>query len=188
MKETVEAVKADLVARGLDLSGPCGAFAICKRVAWALRADGAGLLAKPSGNNCEGYATDVICYPDGRTFDILIDGGGQNGPTWEQHHPHDPSVAARYRPAFDPGDQPKPDPIVNKPDPTVVDLQALVAQINRIGARVDDIWNEVTATRAIAQAIYDKPAPTLELPPQPPPPVYETPTRFFGTVVSTPRR
>lgn len=181
-KEVVEQVKADLVARGVDLSGPCGAFAICKRVAWALRHTGAGLLAKPSGNNCEGYATDVICYPDGRTFDILQDGGGANGPQWDQHLPHDPAIAERYRPAIDPGDGPKPDPGGNKPDPgTVVDLAALVAQINRIGTRVDDIWAEVALTKAIAKAIHDKPEPVIVWPP------YETPIRFIGTVTSTPR-
>jgi hypothetical protein len=174
MKETVEQVKADLVARGEDLSGPCGAFKITRRVAWALRDSGAGLLSKPSGNNCEGYATDVICYPDGRTFDCLIDGGGQNGPTWEQHHPHDPAVAARYRPAIDPGDAPDPEPEPEpepqpEPVPELPDLAAVIAQIQHMSKRVDEIRNEFVLTRASIQAVYEKPAP-----------VYRN--RFIGTI------
>lgn len=190
MKETVETVKAYLEARGEDLSGPCGAFKITKRVAWALKDTGAGLLEKTSGNNCEGYAADVICYPDGRTFDILEDGGGKNGPRWAQHLPHDPAVAARYRPAIDPGDVPdsgnqnKPDPGGNKPDPGTVDLSALLAQIQHIASRVDDIRAELVLTKAIAKAIHDKPDPVITWPPFP---AYETPIRFIGTVTSTPK-
>src|SRR5437773_305690 len=56
--DVVAAVKAELEARHVDLSGPCGAFAITKRVAWRLRNDGAGLLPKSGGTNCEGYSTD----------------------------------------------------------------------------------------------------------------------------------
>jgi hypothetical protein len=154
VKETVEQVKADLVARGEDMSGPCGAFKITKRVAWALRDSGAGLLSKPSGNNCEGYATDVICYPDGRTFDILIDGGGQNGPTWEQHHPHDPAVAARYRPAIDPGDGPQPEPEPEpepEPQPQPVDLSAVLAQLQRMSEQLDRASNDARDAKVAAQ-------------------------------------
>lgn len=97
----VEAVKAHLEAIGTNLSGPCGAFAITQRVAWELRSTGAGLLSKPAGNNCDGYATDIICYPNGQLIDILTDGGGANGPSWNTSDVVDP---ARYRPAFDPGD------------------------------------------------------------------------------------
>src|SRR5688572_15243198 len=49
----VAAVKERLRADGVDLIGPCGAFAITKRVAWGLRATGAGLLSKPYGNQCD---------------------------------------------------------------------------------------------------------------------------------------
>jgi hypothetical protein len=186
MKETVEQVKADLVARGVDLSGPCGAFQITRRVAWALRDSGAGLLEKRSGNNCEGYATDVICYPDGSTFDILEDGGGINKPRWAQHIPHDPAVAARYRPAIDPGDGPKPEPEPEpepepKPEPKPVDLSALLAQIQHIASRVDDIRAELVLTKAIAKAIHDRPEPVITWPP------YQTSIRFVGTVTSTPK-
>src|SRR4051812_30041603 len=77
--DVVDSVKADLRARGVDTSGPCGALAITKRVAWRLRGEGAGLLFKNWGNQCEERATDIIVYPDGRIFDILHDAGTDNG-------------------------------------------------------------------------------------------------------------
>ena len=91
----VAAVKAQLKAKGVDLSGPCGAFAITKRVAWGLRANGAGLLSKPGGNNCEGFAVDIVCFRDGRAFDILSDAGGTNGPGWSATDVDD--LAGRWR-------------------------------------------------------------------------------------------
>lgn len=80
----VKSVKADLVMRHVPLGGPCGAFEITKGVAWQLRGEGAGLLSKPEGNNCQGYSTDIVCYPDGTIIDILFDAGGANSPTWDQ--------------------------------------------------------------------------------------------------------
>lgn len=95
----VAQAKEDLESAGHDLSGPCGAFSIVRLAAWRIGGD-AGLLSKPSGNNCEGYATDIIVYPNGRIYDVVIDGGGRNGPTWRDAGVVDPS---RYRPAVDPG-------------------------------------------------------------------------------------
>ena len=97
--EYVAAVKAMLQAQGVNLSGPCGAFAITKRVAWGLRATGAGLLSKPAGNNCEGFATDIVAFHD-RAFDILSDGGGTNGPNWSETGVDD---LANMAPAVSPG-------------------------------------------------------------------------------------
>ena len=82
--QLVTAIKNQLLAQGVDLAGPCGAFAITKRVAWALRSTGAGLLSKRSGNHCDGYATDILCYPTGQIRDILGDGGGANTPLWSE--------------------------------------------------------------------------------------------------------
>jgi hypothetical protein len=79
----VAAVKAQCLGAGMDLSGPCGAFAIVRRVAWGLRAVGYGLLDKPGGNNCEKFSTDVIVCPNRRDIvDLLQDGGGANTPLW----------------------------------------------------------------------------------------------------------
>lgn len=97
----VRAVKARLEATGVPLDGPCGAFEITKRVAWQLRATGAGTLDKPSGNNCGGRSVDIIAYPDGRLVDILSDAGGSNGPVW---NPIEPVDASRWRAPMDPGD------------------------------------------------------------------------------------
>jgi hypothetical protein len=97
----ISQVKNDLISRGIDLSGPCGAFEITKRAAWILRSSGAGLLSKPSGNNCQGFSVDVIVYSDGYAYDILSDSGGNNGPTWQPL----PILIdlSRYTAAFDPG-------------------------------------------------------------------------------------
>jgi hypothetical protein len=97
--EYVAQVKARLQAAGVPLNGPCGALAITKQVAWDLRTSGAGLLSKPGGNNCEGYATDVIAYHD-RAYDILGDGGNANHPQWAETDVDD--LANRWRPAVQP--------------------------------------------------------------------------------------
>ena len=98
--ELIASIKADLVARGVSLTGPCGAFEITKRVAWALRGEGIGLVAKNAAQNgCnangERYAIDALMLRDGQTWDILINGGGDedanrqpipgtgNGPAWQ---------------------------------------------------------------------------------------------------------
>jgi len=77
-------VKERLMAAGISLAGACGAFEITKRVAWDLRHLGYGLLAKPGGNNCDGFATDVIVCPNRVDIvDLLGDGGGRNDPSWQ---------------------------------------------------------------------------------------------------------
>lgn len=116
--EIVAQVKAELQARGVSLADSCGGFAITKRVAWRLRVSGIGLVAKPSGNNCEGFSVDVLMYPDGRAFDILSDAGGANGPAWGAIEPIESS---RWRPPVDPGDGAAPTPSVpSSPAPVVV--------------------------------------------------------------------
>lgn len=80
----VAAVKAQLERDGVNLSGPCGAFAITKRVAWGLRRRGIGLVSKPSGNQCEGYSVDYLCWSNGDGVDILADAGGKNTPQWTE--------------------------------------------------------------------------------------------------------
>src|SRR6185503_11999768 len=96
--DVVRAVKAELVAQGVSLSGPCGAFRILNTVAQRL-APRYGLLRKGGGNRAipqpdgsclsgtqsagPGYATDYLI--DLVTFygyDILGDGGGANAPQW----------------------------------------------------------------------------------------------------------
>ncbi len=96
-------VKDWLLSRGHNLSGPCGAFDIVSNAAWYLRPSNptVGLLDKPAGNNCRGYATDIIMFSDmnGDIIDCLGDGGGQNVPQWGVSDTVDPG---RWRPPVQP--------------------------------------------------------------------------------------
>jgi len=81
-------------------------FEVTKRVAWALRGEGAGLLIKNGGENIvswQGYSFSAgrICYPDGHIYKVLSDvgPGGANGPTWSDNDFVDRSL---YVPAIDP--------------------------------------------------------------------------------------
>lgn len=90
----VASVKARVLAAGINLNhgpGECGRFEVTKRVAWELRADGVGLMAKfGSQNGCSAtnttdepkYGVDVVMYPDGTFADILCGGGDGNTPCW----------------------------------------------------------------------------------------------------------
>jgi hypothetical protein len=82
------------------------AFEVTKRVAWALRGEGAGLLIKTAGENIvpwKGYvfAAGRICYPDGHIFKVISDvgPGGANGPSWQDNGFVDTKL---YLPALDP--------------------------------------------------------------------------------------
>lgn len=97
-------VKSYLLSQGHNLSGACGAFDIVKHATWYLYlvgSYGVGLLSKPDGNQCEGYATDIVMYStmNGQIIDILGDGGGQNNPQWGVSDVVDP---ARWRPPVQP--------------------------------------------------------------------------------------
>ena len=81
-----------------------GAFEVTKRVAWALRGEGAGLLIKNAGENIIGwqgysFAAARICYPDGHIYKVLTDVPGTNGPSWQDNNFVDRSL---YVPAIDP--------------------------------------------------------------------------------------
>jgi hypothetical protein len=97
----VAAVKAQLEREGVNLVGPCGAFAIVKRVAWGLRGAGIGLLSKPGGNNCDGYSVDYLVRSNGDGVDILSDAGGTNGPQWDVK-PGEFAGEDRWRPPVQP--------------------------------------------------------------------------------------
>jgi hypothetical protein len=139
--QVVASIKQQLVARGEDLSGPCGAFKITQRVAWALRADGAGLLDKPGGNNCLGFATDYVIFQHGPAFDILGDGGGANTPQWNEDD--DPALIPRWRAPIDPGDVVTPPvvpPVVPPPDPLIVDaLAAIVGELVGVRSQLTEL-------------------------------------------------
>jgi len=144
-KPTVARIKAELIARGVTLAGPCGAFEITKRVAWLLRETGAGLNYKPQGNNCEGYSVDVVIWLDGQYVDMLIDSGGANEPAW-QIRQGDPSV---WRAPIDPGDvvtppapvPPAPDPAPPTPEDEqdAFEWERFIAALERIADGVEGI-------------------------------------------------
>lgn len=93
----IDQAKTELVALGEDLTGPCGAIKIIQRaMPWIQASDPtAGFLDKPTGNNCNGFAVDIVCYTDGIIYDVLQDAGGANTPQWNFAGTVDPG---RYRP------------------------------------------------------------------------------------------
>jgi hypothetical protein len=131
--ELVAQIKADLVARGVNLTGPCGAFAITRPLAWALRDEGYGLVHKePGQNGCDAngdrFAIDALMLKDGQTFDVLVSAGGEedhnkqpipgtgNIPAWQKVKPQPP---ANWRAPFvDLLAPPDPPVIITDPDGT----------------------------------------------------------------------
>lgn len=103
--DIVANVKNYVVSQGISISGVCGAFEITKRVAWALRGEGTGLMATNHSGNCNGLAAGLISYTDGSEVDILGDEGGANSPQWLPG-PDNPEPAVFPVPASDPGDPP----------------------------------------------------------------------------------
>ena len=84
------------------------AFEVTKRVAWALRGEGAGLLIKNGGENIAAwqgqlFSASRIVYPNGHLFKAIFDAGpgGANGPSW-QDEGVDVALQGRYVPAIDP--------------------------------------------------------------------------------------
>lgn len=138
--DVVTSVKANLESRGINLSGPCGAFQIVKRVAWQLRDEGAGLLLKPTGNQCESRATDVIVYRDGKGFDVLRDAGGENGPVWNPVPIE--NAGARWVAPSDPGDGPMLPP---PPPVPAAELQPLLDAIEELKIQVAAVQGQVNA-------------------------------------------
>lgn len=148
-QSVVVQVKADLLARGFNLSGECGAFEVVKRVAWNLRGQGFGLVAKSGGSNCQGYSTDLI-QSASQWVDILGDAGGQNEPQWSPHSDVTPSM---WRPAIDPGDTPTPVPVpVPVPVPTPIDLSGVLSRIDWTDANTERRYLDLKAEAQAAVA------------------------------------
>jgi hypothetical protein len=84
------------------------AFNVTKRVAWALRGEGAGLLIETGGENIAAWQGNLfsasrIVYPDGHLYKVISDAGpgGANGASW-QDEGVDPGLRSLYFPAMDP--------------------------------------------------------------------------------------
>lgn len=171
----VQQIKHDLEARGVDLSGPCGAFEITKRVAWALRDTGAGLVYKRRPQNgcyadgsMEGYGVDVVMWRNATYRDILVDSGGANEPNWPGPEPIDPGL---WREPIDPGDTPAPPTPPPLPPPN--DLQR---QFNLLASRTDALAARIEFLELQVRTLERRPWPY---------PAYRG--RLFGfTIRSTP--
>ncbi len=82
----VAAARDELIAEGKQFPDPsasdeCYRFEIVKRAVPKI-GDGAGYLGgkKPGQNNCGGFAVDIIAFPDGYIYDVLI--GDKSMPGW----------------------------------------------------------------------------------------------------------
>lgn len=189
-KAVVEAVKASLVANGVSLSGPCGAFEITKRVAYELRADGAGLHRKTGGNNCQGYSTDIVLFKAGGGADILVDGGGSNGPAWQWHADYD--KAFWVAPVKDWADQVVDETKLPEQEEPSPDLQLLAGALYAHIAAVDDYKRTVESAVAeykrtveLWMEVIGRGVDMLNAPGEHP----EYESKVFGaTVISRPRK
>lgn len=142
---TITAIKTQLVAAGVDLQGACGAFAITGRVAYALRAEGYGLIAKtPGQNGCDTtqgrFAVDALALPDGSAFDILVNAETENIPSWQMTGATNP---ANWHAPFEmliPGTEPPHPP---NPDPSG-DHDALLSLLGDVQSQLLDFreWAE----------------------------------------------
>lgn len=157
--DVVTAVKAELVAAGTNLAGPCGAFAITGRVAWLLRSEGWGLITKnPGQNGCsvEGrdrYAIDALAQQDGSQWvDLLINSETDNTPAW-QLHAGSGQPSSEWAAPFDMGGPPGPGPSPSTDHNVIVDLLGeLQLQMSQLKEQTTNFrqWaeTEIAAVRA----------------------------------------
>ena len=178
--DVVAAVKNDLLARGVDLAGPCGAFKITSRVAWQLRAEGWGLIHS-GGNGCETHGdkfrADTIMLHDGSVIDILLRSESDNGdtsnpanyniPQWQPTGGQDPG---NWRAPFDPGDSPVPIPPGPIPVPVPVPgpaagcgcaerLDAMTVKLEAMTAKFEAMTAKFEALSTTVDALAAKPVP-----------------------------
>jgi hypothetical protein len=60
--------------------GPDNSVKLLKQVAFEVKG---GIYKKTTGNNCNGYSCDIICFSDGRGYDVLVDATGAATPAWQ---------------------------------------------------------------------------------------------------------
>ena len=139
--DVVTIVKQDLIGRGVNLDGPCGAFHITRRVAWQLREEGYGLVFKrPEQNGCtfDGtrYGVDVVALRDGRTYDILVNAETENVPAWNVTGGILPELWRAPVFMYEPNMLPLPSPPPSSPSPPIVDLTPLLEQLTQLHQRL----------------------------------------------------
>jgi hypothetical protein len=139
-KTRIDVVKRNRQKYDKEPKGNRRAFLITNATAWDLRSEGAGLFAKPSGNNYNRYSTDCIIFKSGYMLDVLGDGEGDADPQWNFTGPDGASGKAdvsKWRNPLDPAIfEPEPTPT---PQPTPTPEPEPPASIN--------VKSELTAIR-----------------------------------------
>lgn len=159
--DLVRATKDSLVSAGVNLSGPCGAFAITGRVAWALRGQGWGLIAKnPAQNGCDTpngrFAVDALTNLDGSAVDLLINSETDNTPAWQILSGPVAGPNALWRAPFDLGGI-APPPVVTPPAPLPSgDLDVLLEAIADLNTQVVNLRAYIEATAAQLHAEHQQ--------------------------------
>jgi hypothetical protein len=147
--DVVRQAKAAAIAAGVAVDhDDCSRFEVTMRVVQLLASEQAGLLDKPTGANCRGYATDIVAYRNGVIVDILGAGPeGPNSPHWMTLSPVDP---ARWRPPINlnpapPTPTPPPaDPPSPPPDPAD-SLATIDAKVDRLLYAVEQLRQQQAA-------------------------------------------
>ena len=153
--------------------------ALINAVAWRNRADGWGLSSKPNGNHARlgntFVAIDVLFHkPSNTVFDVLSASGAASIPSWNAIAVYDFAGRPWVAP-IDPGaEQPnEPTPLTQPTAPTqaTVDLSPLLAEIERLKARVkaleetpvDNYFERVRALEASTYVVVADPnAPVVD--------------------------
>jgi hypothetical protein len=161
--DIVRTAKAAAVAAGVDVDrDDCSRFEVTKRAAMLLANEQAGLLDKPGGANCQGYATDIIAYRSGVIVDIL--GAGPDGPNTAHWIPLSPVDPSRWRPPLEPAPTspvptPVPAPVPGEPGlpvPATADLAAVNAKLDSILYAVEQLRQQQTADTEKVQSQIDQ--------------------------------
>jgi len=128
--DVVRTAKAAVLAAGINPDAPaqdeCARWEITRRTALLLANERAGLLDKPTGNNCKDFAVDIIAYPDGTIVDILGSGReGPNTPQWLVNPNKVDPTRWRAAPALEESTPTLPNlqPISSTPDFTSMDVK-----------------------------------------------------------------
>jgi hypothetical protein len=148
--QVVNELHLDPDAPGPDPSQPeCNRWEVTRRVALALAAEGAGLIAK-GGNNCKGFAVDAIMYRDGTVVDVL--GAGREGPStphWMIQPGKRPASDWRMPVPLDPTttvpDPPAPTSTIGHEPAAQVDLAALDAKLDRVLYALEQVQQQQKA-------------------------------------------
>lgn len=99
--ELVRACRAQVASPVEPIGSYDRQFEVAKRVAWALRDKGVGLVEAKGGstNNSAGYTTDIVALSNGAHWDIAMDGGNTGWPDWRlEDEVNWPVIKPRWRP------------------------------------------------------------------------------------------